>query len=133
MGNGCLPTVATVAGLFFLAVSGILLLLAPFYNDHPGVSLGSTFLFVLIGLPGAASGFCIRWSCTKGRSLLFAIAALALLAGHILLIIPVYLGMAHLYGLATLVLLVLCIWNLVRISVEHLRHQRANATTHRHG
>ena len=102
MGSGCLPTVATVAGLYALGVSGLLLLLlAPLDNDNPGLNLDNPFLYVLIGLPGAASGFCIRWSCTKGRSLLFAIAALALLAAHVLLIIPVYLGMGHLYGPAS--------------------------------
>ena len=124
MGSGCLPTVATVAGLYALGVSGLLLLLlAPLYYYNPGLNLDNPFLYVLIGLPGAASGFHIRWSCTKGRSLLFAIAALALLAAHVLLIIPVYLGMGHLYGPATLVLLVLCLWNLVRIAVEGLRHR----------
>ena len=103
MGPGCLPTVATVAGLYALGVSGLLLLLAPLYNDNPGLNLDNPFLYVLSGLPGAASGFCIRWSCTKGRSLLFAIAALALLGAHVLLIIPGYLGVGHLYGPATLV------------------------------
>ena len=68
MGPGCLPTVATVAGLYALGVSGLLLLLDPLYNDNPGLNLDNPFLYVLSGLPGAASGFCIRWSCTKGRS-----------------------------------------------------------------
>ena len=66
MGPGCLPTVATVAGLYALGVSGLLLLLLdPLYNDNPGLNLDNPFLYVLSGLPGAASGFCIGGAAQK--------------------------------------------------------------------
>ena len=125
MGPGFLPTVATVAGLIALGVSGLLLLasLVQLYNYNSGVNFGNIFPYALIGLPGAASGFCIRWSCTKGRSLLSVIVALALLATHVLLIIPAYLGIGHLYGPPARVLLALCLWNLVRVAVEGLRRR----------
>ena len=112
-----LPVASLVAGGVALVVGGVFLL-APLSYYDPGVEWGSAVLYALIGVPGAAGGFCVAWSCHRGRSLVLGIAALSFVVAHILLLVRVYLGVVgvgHLYAPTALVLLALSIWNLVRI------------------
>ena len=103
-----------------LGVAGVFLL-APLCVYDPSVTFSNTAIYSLNGIPGAASGLCIRWSCTRGRSLLFGISALVLAVAHILLLNPGFLGVGHLFGPLALVLLFLSVWNLHRIIVDELR------------